>query len=265
MRLFKTALVGVAGLALTSAATAAEISLEGRDPQGLSTFSLDFGDGVPRVSEISYTEFDLRVDPDTGTARMAHYHQTAAPLELPSPFGPISTGNLIIEIVPGSSTGTFDPETNTFATNEDYVIYFDGDLSALGLTSPVVLAAADSAPTSAGGVSNTDAGLSSGDLAIAWSGVYNLDFGGGQVFPLNYNCDVSASFVRYDGCSTTGCETADLNRDCAIDLADVSGLLANYGRSGSLVAPRSGDLDGDQDVDLADLAGMLASFAVNCN
>ena len=264
MRLFKTALVGVAGLALTTAAVAEEVSLEGSDPQQLSTFSLDFGDGVPRVSEISFTEFDLRVDSDNGTARFAYYRQFAAPIELPTPFGPISTGNLTIEIVPGSSTGTFDSETNTFATNEDYVIYFDGDLSALGLTSPVVLPAEDSAPTSAGDLQNTDNGLANGDVAIGWSGSYTLDFGGVPA-PLNYNCSVNGTFVRFDGCSTDGCEAADLNRDCVVDLTDLSRLLSNFGRSGSLVAPRVGDLDGDQDIDLTDLASMLANNALNCN
>lgn len=254
--------VVLAGLAFVGAAGAEEVSLEARDAQGLSAFALDFGDGVPRVAAITYSELDLRIDPGAGSARFAYYHQTAEPLVLPSPLPPfeVSTGELVIEIVPGSSTGSFDAESGEFTTSEDYVIHFDGDLSVLGLTSPVVLSGA----ASTGTLTNPGGDYASGQASLAWSGTYELEFTDGTVIPLAYTCGVDAEYSQFTGCPADGCG-ADLNRDCRVDSADLGRLLANFGATGELVMQRSGDVNGDGAIDIVDLGAMLASLFVDCN
>lgn len=59
-----------------------------------------------------------------------------------------------------------------------------------------------------------------------------------------------------------GC-VGDLNGDDAIDLGDLSILLAHFGLTG--VDPEDGDLDGDADVDLGDLSALLVVFGTACN
>lgn len=54
---------------------------------------------------------------------------------------------------------------------------------------------------------------------------------------------------------------ADIDNSGAVDLADLSLLLSQFGSSGGAFG---GDLDGDGDVDLTDLASLLASFGVTC-
>jgi hypothetical protein len=55
----------------------------------------------------------------------------------------------------------------------------------------------------------------------------------------------------------------DMNSDGVIDLADLSTLLANYGRNDSPTY-QDGDLDGDGIVGLADLTALLSSFGLTC-
>jgi hypothetical protein len=55
----------------------------------------------------------------------------------------------------------------------------------------------------------------------------------------------------------------DLNCDCAVDLADLAILLANYGTT-SDANPEDSDLDADGDVDLSDLAALLANYGATC-
>lgn len=55
----------------------------------------------------------------------------------------------------------------------------------------------------------------------------------------------------------------DLNGDGRVDLADLSALLAHFGKT-SGATPADGDADGDQDVDLADLAVLLGQFGQGC-
>lgn len=59
-----------------------------------------------------------------------------------------------------------------------------------------------------------------------------------------------------------GC-VADLNGDGAVDLADLSVLLANFGTGGG-ATHGMGDLNGDGAVDLADLADLLVAFGGSC-
>jgi len=56
----------------------------------------------------------------------------------------------------------------------------------------------------------------------------------------------------------------DLDGDHDIDLADLAGLLANYGTTSGMT-PADGDLDLDGDVDIADLAALLAVYGTTCD
>jgi len=58
-------------------------------------------------------------------------------------------------------------------------------------------------------------------------------------------------------CTTCPCE-GDVDGNGVVDLADLTVLLANFGREGA------GDLDADGDVDLSDLALLLTRFGLNC-
>jgi hypothetical protein len=56
----------------------------------------------------------------------------------------------------------------------------------------------------------------------------------------------------------------DLTGYGAIDLVDLSVLLANYGTL-SCAEPAEGDLDGDGDVDLSDLSSLLVAYGTTCD
>jgi len=73
---------------------------------------------------------------------------------------------------------------------------------------------------------------------------------------------LSASTAGADHCTEPGCDGPDLNRDCAVDLTDVSVLLANFGSPAA--DPNDGDVDGDGDVDLADLGLLLPAYGRDC-
>jgi trimeric autotransporter adhesin len=61
----------------------------------------------------------------------------------------------------------------------------------------------------------------------------------------------------------TWIQPGDVDRDRAVDLTDISLLMANFGTS-SGAAHRSGDVDDDGDVDLVDLALVLTHFGEAC-
>lgn len=63
-------------------------------------------------------------------------------------------------------------------------------------------------------------------------------------------------------CAEPGCETGDLDQDCAIGLTDLSILLANFGVAPA--DPNQGDLDGNQAIDIADVSLLLAVFGADC-
>lgn len=60
------------------------------------------------------------------------------------------------------------------------------------------------------------------------------------------------------------CTPADANGDGAVDLSDLTGLLAHFGMSGG-ASNADGDVDGDGDIDLADLTGLLSAFGETCS
>jgi len=152
-----------------------------------SYFTLDFGEFGGRTSAFSgVTDMELQVDPDAGTARFAHYYQEVDPLTLPGGF---STGNLTIEIVEGSSTGTYDYLTGEFTTSETYLVHFEGDLSAFGLVSPVEL------PSQSVGTVQFDG--TDGAILLDWDGAGTLvnPFDPLDFIDFSYFCTLSAQFA----------------------------------------------------------------------
>lgn len=156
-----------------------------------SAFTLDFGEfgdidglGALRTGTISSTDMELTIDPDFGIARFTRYDQEVAPIILPGGF---DTGNIRVLLVEGSSTGTFDRLTGVFVTNEEYAIFFEGDLSAFGLESPVIL------PSSSTGVVSLE-DLTIGSVALEWVGESTIGSGKFAI-PFNYFCVVNNQFV----------------------------------------------------------------------
>src|SRR5262245_57252961 len=154
------ALVGLAAVA--SAQSARPLSLvTNEDPADPGAFTLTFGGlGLNAVGHITTTNYELSVDPARGSAHFVSYLQHVQPLSLP---GGISTGDITVEIVQGSSTGSFDSLTRTFTTSEMYAVHFTGDLSIFGLTSPVLL------PSNSIGELAVDL-VAGGEVTMDWNG-----------------------------------------------------------------------------------------------
>lgn len=161
--------------------------LTNEDPASPGSFSLSFGDlGFETSSGITSTQYTLRVDHRLGTARFVEYLQHVEPLILP---GGISTGDITVEIVEGSSAGTYEPLTRTFTTSELYAVHFTGDLSAYGLTSPVVL------PSSSGGAISIDS-VQGGGVTMDWEGTGELGnpFDPPNTLTFEYRCQVNTVY-----------------------------------------------------------------------
>lgn len=158
-----------------------------QDPSVNSSFTLDFGVyGGPRSASITTTEYTLEADPVGQSTRFLSYHQTVDPLLLPDGS---STGNMIVTIQE-SLPGAYDPGLGTFTTQDMYVIYFDGDLSAYGLTSPVAL------PGSASGTITYDKDMG-GTIFSAWTGQGQLSNPMDPAHPIvfEYACQTQTSFT----------------------------------------------------------------------
>jgi len=185
------ALVTGGAVAVPDAAAAPVVVRSATDHAQYNAFTLDFGEfgnidglGPERTGLISSTDLEIEVDPDIQTARFIRYDQRVQPIILPGGF---DTGEIRVEVVPGSSSGTFDKRSGVFVTAESYNIYFEGDLSAFGLQSPVVLES-----TSTGLV--TLETLSIGAVSIEWSG--ETEIGSGElILPVDYTCSVNNHFV----------------------------------------------------------------------
>lgn len=177
-----------AGLVTYAAATAVQAAptrVQATQDQNVeSYFSLDFGPEMGGVSNatITRTDMELELDGASGLARFVNYDQDVDPLTLP---GGLSTGALRIRIVPGSSTGTFNRLTGEFFTHEVYSIEFDGDLSAMGLFSPIPLASESM------GVVDIETGAL-GRVTMNWAGG-NL---ANEVIPFDFSyiCTLFATF-----------------------------------------------------------------------
>ncbi len=155
------------------------------NPNLSSHFTLSFPDygGVADGGRITQTDFVLEIDPALGTARFEHYRQFVEPITMP---GGYSTGNLIIEIEHPSS-GVFDRESGEFRIDGDeYVIYFEGDLSAFGLTSPFRL------PNPSCGTVEFDS-ATAGATRTDWTGSGVLP--GFFPVPFSFTCSVNGAFT----------------------------------------------------------------------
>lgn len=175
------------GLAATASAQNAISVVTSENPAQPGAFTLNFGDlGFVTSSNITTTTYELSVDPFEKTAHFVSYLQHVQPLTLP---GGISTGDITVEVVDGSSSGIFDPFTRTFTTSELYAIHFTGDLSAFGLTSPVLL------PSSSTGALVADP-VSGGSVTMDWSGVGQLanPFDPENPITFTYVCGVNTVF-----------------------------------------------------------------------
>src|SRR6185503_20871590 len=106
------ALVVLAATASAQSAPARPLSIvTNENPAAPGAFTLNFGDvGIEARGNITSTNYELSVDPVQGTARFVRYLQHVQPLALP---GGISTGDITVEVVAGSSTGSFDASTRT--------------------------------------------------------------------------------------------------------------------------------------------------------
>ncbi len=182
------ALVGLAAASSAQLTHARPISIvTSENPAQPGAFTLDFGElgGVAR-SSITSTTYELNIDTAHGTARFVSYLQHVEPLTLP---GGLSTGNITVEIVPDSSSGFYDASTSTFTTTEVYAIHFTGDLSAFGLTSPVLL------PSSSVGAVAIDP-VEGGEVTMDWDGIGQLanPFDPSSPLTFTYRCAVDTVF-----------------------------------------------------------------------
>lgn len=262
MRSTRASRGAMAGLILASAtftASAAEETLVCvGGPESLSEFEFDFNEFGGDVSQIALTEFDLRLNAANSTATLEYYYQEVASLTLPGGF---ETGDMVIAVVPGTSVGTYDASTGEFTTSEFYAIYFEGDLSAFGLTSPVYLPGA-----STGQFVYDDPILRTGATHMVWDGEGALPApgGSGELIPFTYQCRVNTAFVTDEPCPNGACP-GDLDGDCDVDLEDLSQMLNHYGEVFPGPSPRDGDVDHNGDVNLQDLATLLSAFGSDCN
>jgi hypothetical protein len=183
------ALLGLAAAASAQSVPAGPLSIvTNENPAEPGAFTLDFGAlGVVARSSITSTTYELSVDTVRRTARFVSYLQHVEPLILPGGF---STGDITVEIVDGSSAGTFDPFTRTFHTAETYAIHFTGDLSAFGLTSPVFL------PSASSGDLIVDP-VEGGVVSMDWDGVGQLSnpFDPSTPIEFTYRCAVNTVFA----------------------------------------------------------------------
>lgn len=244
-----------------------------QNPVEVSTFTLSFTDfGIDSTSSIIDTNYELRTDIAAAevspiermdnsptefsrSARFVNYFQNVEPLILPDPSGEtagISTGNLRIEVLPGTSTGTYNPATGEFTTTEFYVIRFDGDLSGFGLESPVILPS-----TSNGTVVFDSEGI--GRIDMVWSGQGELANLQDPANPIRftYECATQTEFQALSLGDNTG--------DGVVNLADFAVLANCFGRN----APGGScpvvdfiltDLSGDGRVNLVDFATFSLYF-----
>ncbi|NOS99223.1 MAG: hypothetical protein HOP29_01185 [Phycisphaerales bacterium] len=177
--------LALAAATLASSASAQSVNLSASNDLNVpSFFTLDFGPGIPHsIANISSTDYVLNINSTLGTARFVSYHQEIEPLTLP---GGVSTGDITVEVVPGTSVGSFNRNTGEFTTTETYRIHFTGNLAPLGMVSPVDL------PGDSGG---TIAFLPArtGDIHSEWIGTTLIGPPGFE-FPVSYACTVNTHF-----------------------------------------------------------------------
>lgn len=189
MRSLRFSLVAIAIAASTTAARANVLALSAiQAPTPDSTFTLSSGGQPLPSSFISNTNFTLQVDdqPRAGSAQFLNYYQTVAPLTLPDGQGGyVNTGNLTVEIEPGTSSGgSYDVASGLFTTTETYRITYTGDLTAIGLGNGGFV----EFPSTSSGVISFDPVIPGvGTIHQQWSGTYSP-------LGLDYTCEVFTTF-----------------------------------------------------------------------
>lgn len=190
MRSSATFVAAMACLVTVGQAVAAPQTLSARlDTSQVSFFTLDFGEyGGERAALLSNTTFRLEIDADLQSARFLSYEQEIDPIMLPDGAGgDISTGNIRVEVVPGTSSGVFDRSTGEFTTSETYAVYFEGDLSAFGIESPVLL------PSESNGTIAFNR-AAAGSIGMQWFGSGVL----ANFLPFHYACTVNTLFRTFE-------------------------------------------------------------------
>jgi hypothetical protein len=241
-------LAALAAVGLTAVADASHFRLvASQDPRSsvASSFTVDFGDFGADSAVITQTDLTLEVNPENGKARLLSYHQVVPSLDLP---GGIPTGPITVDVVAGSSDGTYAEARGAFATTEVYSIAFAEDLSGFGLFSPVLQAG-----SSSGSFSLTD-----GTLHLAWTGQGQFgDPNDPVVFA--YDCKVHAKFVVEYPCH------GDADGDGVVGQSDLGLVLSAYGRStGQPGFNPAADFDVSGTVDQEDLGELLAAYDTSC-
>lgn len=191
----------IALIAMSAASvSAAPISVQAiQAPNPASTFQLSFAGNPLPSSFISNTSFALTVDNEpagTGAASFQSYYQDVAPLTIPDGQGGfVNTGDLTVEIVPGSSgISSFDAGTGIFTTTETYKVSYTGDLTAIGLGNGGFVLF-DS--TSIGTIAFDIGDPSIGTVVQNWQGTY-------APLGLDYSCSVNATFPEPAAISLLG-------------------------------------------------------------
>jgi|ERR1043166_8903468 hypothetical protein len=191
MRSIKLSVFSTLAVLALSSVTRANVvalsALQAASPD--STFTLSSGgQGLPS-SFISNTTYTLQVDDGSGRttgAQFLSYYQNVAPLTLPDGQGGyVNTGNLTVEIEPGTSgIGSYDALTGAFTTSETYKITYTGDLTAIGLQNGGFV----EFPSTSTGIITFDAqDPSIGTISQHWSGTYSP-------LALDYACEVYTAF-----------------------------------------------------------------------
>ena len=240
----------LAGIAANAAAADQQFLLTEQDTSVRSFFTLDFGKFGSTEGEVSDTRFLFRIDRTNNTAGFLKYRQNIDSLTLPGGF---ETGDIIVTIVPDSSAGVFDPATGEFETQEEYLIFFEGDLSKFGITSPVAL------PSTSRGTITFDSPRSGG-VVQRWEGEGILQNPFDPLNPLvfTYTCEVESLHNQVD--------RGDLNCDGVINALDIEPFMQAmfepdlYDGTFEVCDMALGDFDQSGTVDTLDIEGFLEAL-----
>ncbi|MEK6674249.1 MAG: hypothetical protein AABZ47_01185 [Planctomycetota bacterium] len=243
-----TALLTTLCMALAASAARAEVTyaVANQDPQAESAFSLNFGvfGGVSSAT-ITQTNFLLELD-TLGGAKLVDYHQSVEPLTLPGGF---DTGPIRVEVTKNTG-GTYDETTGEFTSNDVYAIYFEGDLSAFGLESPVHL------PGDSSGIVTFD-GEQTGSVQMEWRGESALPnpFDPGTYFDFTYACHVESLFAVPSA--------GDVDGDTDVDLKDVASFMNCLSGQVGFSTPRCvlADADNSGTVEMDDFSAISENLS----
>lgn len=243
---YGVALSLVLSLALADASAAPLQRRAHFDPEaGPNEYTLQFPSELPLPSSqvslpITGGTFVLETDAELGASRLVEWRQDIAPLVL---FG-ASTGPITITIDTESpSTGTFDPVTRVFSVTGRFRIEFDdSQLAQFGFASPFII---DGTET---GVIDGLGKIGTISMSLEGSGL----FAGGS---FTYTCSTTAR-IEYDLFADEA-QTADVNHDRSVDIADALSILDMLFLGESASCPTAAAVNGDDRIDLSDAVYLL--------